>query len=145
VNLSSLVPLLRPAVEADIGYVRGTWGQSYMMRLSGREKRLLPKTWPIWRELDAILRTRPIIIVLPGSGDTVHAWACAAPGVVLHYAYVPKDLRGHGIGRMLITAAFGSYPDSIPLSFPHRLDRCASLRFVRPPRETPWKSRISTK
>jgi GNAT superfamily N-acetyltransferase len=37
---------------------------------------------------------------------TIHAWVCGSPGV-LHYVYVPPDLRGKGIAGALIRHVCG--------------------------------------
>ena len=137
---------IRPATDADMRFVESTWAWSHRSRSYQRERRLDDASgrWPIRDEIAAILRKRPVIMVLPGEGDSVHAWACATPGIALHYAYVPKDLRGHGLGRLVIEAAYGSYPARIALSYRHRLDKgVTSTRFVQ--KEAPWKSRIGTK
>jgi len=45
--------------------------------------------------------------VRPSAPHTVHAWACGEPGI-LHYVYVARELRRHGIGRALIEAVAGT-------------------------------------
>jgi GNAT superfamily N-acetyltransferase len=46
------------------------------------------------------------LIVTSEDGFTVHAWVAGQPGV-LHYVYVPPDLRGKGIARALIQHVCG--------------------------------------
>jgi GNAT superfamily N-acetyltransferase len=53
--------------------------------------RLLPDVWAAYR---------------PEAPNTIHGWACGEAGV-LHYVYVPADLRGRGIGGELVRAVCG--------------------------------------
>lgn len=71
-----------------------------------------------WREVDRILDapgTR-VVVLASGQGDSaLHGWACAT-GDVLHYAYVPPELRRAGLARQCITAVLGGYPGHIAIT-----------------------------
>lgn len=90
------------------GYVVGTWsnGQRYGMRVS-TAKRLVN------RVLDSDAR-----VIVFANGRTVHAWACGEGANILHYAYVPPELRKNGFLRKLVTSLFGEYPDCIRTTHP---------------------------
>lgn len=46
---------------------------------------------------------------------TIHGWACGTEGL-LHYVYVPRELRCLGVGRELISRVVGGYPDRIEVT-----------------------------
>lgn len=56
---------------------------------------------------------RTIVLYRPASPGVVHAWACAGGPDILHWAYVPWLIRGHGFGRAVMTAALAGYPKKI--------------------------------
>lgn len=71
-----------------------------------------------WRAADRILDASDTCIMVLASdhaASTIHAWA-AATGDLLHYAYVPPELRREGLARRCITAVLGSYPESIGIT-----------------------------
>lgn len=71
-----------------------------------------------WRAVDRVLDapdTRVSVLASDAAARTIHAWA-AASGDLLHYVYVPPELRRAGIARKLITSLLGSYPDRIAIS-----------------------------
>lgn len=51
-------------------------------------------------------------MVLATDERTVHAWACGE-GNILHYVYVPDELRNKGCARRVITELLGEYADRI--------------------------------
>lgn len=75
--------------------------------------------------VDRILDGGARCVTLATSDICVHAWACG-DGDLLHYVYVPPDLRGKGLARRVITELFGEYPDHINVT--HAWPR-ASSRF----------------
>lgn len=95
--------------------------------MTARDRRFVVPTWvhgsaydiPIarrWRLVDRLLdsgRTR--VIVLATNDITVHAWAAASDGV-LHFAYVPPELRRKGMASKAIALALGEYPFDIRTS-----------------------------
>jgi hypothetical protein len=87
-------------LPGDRGYVFKSWLG---------ECRYRPKSMRadvITRYLDT---SRTIVLA---NGPTVHAFACG-DGETLHFAYVPFHLRGNGLGRRVVTALMGRYPDQI--------------------------------
>jgi len=107
----------RAMTPTDRRYVVPTWAQS-----ASYEGLAKPKRFEL---VDRILDAGATCIVL-ANDRTVHAWACGSDGV-LHYAYVPPELRGKGLARRLISLVLGSYPERIPIthSWPF-----ASTRYV---------------
>lgn len=47
--------------------------------------------------------------VLTTDGDSIHGWVCGKPGL-LHYVYVPTELRNSGIGSALVLGQSGVRP-----------------------------------
>lgn len=64
-----------------------------------------------FRLVDRVLDAGTPVVVL-AHDKTVHAWACGELGV-LHYVYVPPELRGNGLGAQLIALAVGGYLERI--------------------------------
>lgn len=91
-------------LPAHRAYVVSTWahGQRYPLR-----------TRPAFRLVNRILDSGAVDVVVLATEHTVHAWACGEGENVLHYAYVPPELREQGFARRLITALFGGYPERI--------------------------------
>lgn len=87
------------------GFVCSTWANGQRGLRRG----------PAFRLANRLIDTTPVLVL--ASGRTVHAWACG-DGDVLHYAYVPPELRESGVARRLITALFGNYPDRIRVTHP---------------------------
>lgn len=113
----------------ELNFVRATWTNSHAFQLHRYER---PKVMPSFRRfIDSVLDTRPRIVVWE-TGDTLHGWACAAPGERLYYAYLPKDLRGKKLSRALVEAAYGAYPERILTAYPWPY---ASARF----QFEPWR------
>lgn len=92
--------------DTDRRYVVPTWAQSARYpRLSKAQR---------FRLVDVVL-SRARVSVLASDARTVHAWACSSDDV-LHYAYVPPELRGHGLARRAIEHVMGAYPDRVVVS-----------------------------
>lgn len=71
-----------------------------------------------WRAVDRVLDahdTRVMVLASDSAARTIHAWA-AATGEVLHYAYVPPELRREGLARSCITSLLGGYPERIGIT-----------------------------
>lgn len=96
----------REMTPGDRRYVVPTW--AYESRYDGMSKRQR------FEHVDAILDAGARCIVL-AEGPTVHAWACGGERV-LHFVYVPHMLRGHGLGRRVVTELLGAYPDRIEVT-----------------------------
>ena len=112
----------RPMTAQDRNAVFATWMRS--ARQSLEETRhvafdVFQRSYPgfVERLLDG---ARTVVLFRQDSPAVVHAWACAGGPDVLHWAYVPFRLRGEGIGRAVITAALGGYPDRIDLTTPRQ-------------------------
>ena len=114
----------------DRRFVVPTWVRSLAMSRRGQCRTdTLRKYWSI---VDRVLDdpdTRVMVAASDMAARTIHAWA-AATGDVLHYAYVPPELRREGLARRVITAALGLYPDIVSTSHAWPF---ASSRFVRQP------------
>lgn len=87
-------------------FVVATWLRTY--RALYRVRGLAPARWyqgqrAIARDLLPLVQ----VAVRAPAPHTVHAWACGSPGV-LHYVYVARELRRHGIGRALVEAVSGT-------------------------------------
>ncbi len=97
--------------------------------MTARDRRFVVPTWALGSRYDGLLKhdrftlvdrilDRGARCVVAGSeSGAVHAWACAE-GDLLHYVYVPFDLRGEGLARKVITHLFGRYPDRIDVTHP---------------------------
>jgi GNAT superfamily N-acetyltransferase len=88
------------------GYVCSTWA---------RGQRIGLRTRPAFRLVNRIVDASRVVVI--ASGPTVHAWACG-DGDVLHYVYVPRELRGRGIARRLISQLFEGYPERVRVTHP---------------------------
>lgn len=91
---------LRQATEDDRARVTRDWIMSYAGRTRcdnvtyNREQRRV------------VERLYPHVSVLGRGGSEVHAWVCAEPGLV-HYVYVPAELRRLGFAKALVRAVAG--------------------------------------
>ena len=85
-------------------FVYGTWLRSYRKAFAGEPD--APAWFDSQRAIVADLMPLVRCLVASTSPKTIHAWVCATPGV-LHYVYVPRDLRGNKIGRHLVAAVAG--------------------------------------
>ena len=92
-----------PMLQSHRRYVVPTWANSADYDGMRRRDR--------FRLVDRILDGGADVFVI-ANGDTVHAWACGDLGM-LHYVYVPPELRRKGLARRLITALLGDYPQHI--------------------------------
>lgn len=86
-------------------FIIDTWLRTYrrIFRVAGLDRER-------WYEgqREVILDLLPLVQVAlrPAAPHTVHAWVCGVPGM-LHYVYVARELRRHGIGRALVEACAG--------------------------------------
>lgn len=98
----------RPMTATDRRYVVPTWALSSRYDgLSRRER---------FRLVDRVIDGGADVLVL-AKDAVVHAWACGDVGL-LHYVYVPPELRGHGLARRLITELLGDYPKHVNVTHP---------------------------
>lgn len=119
--------LTRMAMADDMAFVRATWMQSHVFK--ARDRTRAHSGWVFQKTYIApILAERPRIVVLcsPDRPSALHGHAVAIRDA-LAWVYVPFDLRGHGYGRQVITAALGGYPETIPV---HCAWPWPSARFV---------------
>ena len=68
-----------------------------------------------WRAVDRILDTAGTEVQVLVTGNAIHAWAAGTSSLV-HYAYVPPELRREGLARRCITALLGGYPERIAIT-----------------------------
>jgi GNAT superfamily N-acetyltransferase len=92
--------------------------------MTARDRRFVVPTWALGSSydglskaarfdlVDEILAAGARCVTLATDERTVHAWACADDDL-LHYVYVPPDLRGFGLAKRVITAVLGDYPARI--------------------------------
>lgn len=77
-------------------YILATWVRSYAPQL---------RKWlgsvPEEEGLQAEKLWDQSLVVTDDDGFTVHAWVCGSPGL-LHYVYVPPELRRKGVAEALI-------------------------------------------
>lgn len=108
----------RDMLPSDRRYVVPTWAKSshYAVRL-GDGRRLAMPLRERFALVDRILDAGARVVVLGSEAGAIHAWACGAPDL-LHYVYVPPELRGHGLARRAVTALLGGYPSVIDVTHP---------------------------
>lgn len=100
-------PVTLPLTRAGLhhrNYILSTWLKSYIPVI----RKWLGKDAPLRYEQEAAetLWEQTWIVTSEEDEFTIHAWVAGVPGV-LHYVYVPPDLRGKGIARALIRHACG--------------------------------------
>ena len=118
----------RPANDNDTRCIVGQWLNSSVGSLSktpARERASLKeRLFP--RVIGTVKRCDIVVLTSPTHPTVIHGWAAGKKGV-LQYVYVPRELRGNGLARALITELLGSYPERITTSRPWPY---ASPRFV---------------
>jgi hypothetical protein len=117
---------LRPKTDGDTPFVMATWIRSFSVYLNGRERKAVCRKYRI--DADAFFSHFPTVVLCSTSdADTIHGWACGS-GDFLAWAYIPVDLRGYGIGKLVITEALGGYPGTVWVGNPRQ--RAVSPRFL---------------
>lgn len=107
----------RPLTQADRRFVVPTWVKS-VSHGPQQCRRLLRATYGL--AVDRILddpATVGVVLCSEAATSALHGYAVAAHGV-LHYAYMPPELRGQGLARKAIRAVLGDYPARIVTSHP---------------------------
>lgn len=109
----------RRLLPTDRAFVASTWVTSYKDVLANLA---LPRAWTgaHARVVDKLLDgefTRTWVAAPPKDDHTILGWCCASEDV-LHYVYVPKNLRGEGLAKALIAHAVQGSPD--PLFVSHK-------------------------
>ena len=111
----------------DRRFIVPTWVRSLAASRRGEHRTdTLRRYWAI---VDRVLddpSTRGVVCASDEAARTIHAWAIVT-GDVLQYAYVPEDLRRHGLAKRCITAALRGYPERIAIT---HVWPFASTRFV---------------
>ncbi len=105
--------LAREMTASDRRFVVPTWvrGSHYAVPMSRR-----------WRLVDRMLDEERVRVVVLATNDlAVHGWAAGSEGV-LHFAYVPPELRGAGLAARAIATLLGEYPGEIRTSHPWPYD-----------------------
>jgi hypothetical protein len=87
----------REMTALDRRFVVPTWARSAQYGLSMPEQ---------FRIVDRTLDAGARVLVMATDERTVHAWL-AYDDDVMHYVYVPPELRGNGLARALTAKAFG--------------------------------------
>jgi hypothetical protein len=101
-HIQELGLTLVPAEPRHRGFVISTWVRS----AAESWKKKMPYSVVVDGESKAAERLYPYVHVLTSDGDSIHGWCCGKPGL-LHYAYVPPELRGSGIGGLMVRAVCG--------------------------------------
>lgn len=103
---------VREAIESEMGLVFSTWMESARDLHSHHVRRnVFNHSYPDL--VTRLLKTEPVYVLIREGKDVPHAWACGREPNVLHFAYVPFDLRGNGLGREVINACLEGYPKMI--------------------------------
>lgn len=92
---------LRPASADDAARVYRDWIMSYRGR--SRCEREVYETWQRW----LIGQLWADVSILYRNGTEIHGWICGEPGL-LHYVYVPIELRRHGAAKAMVAALCGA-------------------------------------
>lgn len=100
--------------SGDRRYVVSTWVRSFADNAPWSKRLALASHWGV---VDRVLDEGSRVVILGNDSGAVHAWACGS-GAMLHYAYVPPELRGNGMARRAISALLGDYPEHIDCSHP---------------------------
>ena len=98
------LPLVK-ATEAHRNFILSTWVRSYSPFL----RKWLGKDTDLQKEealCSETLWTSTWVVSTNDDPFVVHAWACGSPGL-LHYVYVPPELRNKGIASALIEHVCG--------------------------------------
>ena len=96
-----------PAVVTDMPYIHQTWIRSYKSAPHCRRMEIADywcgQTVVIQR---CLLESNVLVARMAGEDapDTILGWACFA-GDVLHYVYVRKAFRNHGVASQLLAEA----------------------------------------
>lgn len=93
---------LIPAEPRHRGFVISTWVRS----AAESWKKKMPYSVVVNGESKAAESLYPLVHVLTSDGDSIHGWCCGSAGL-LHYAYVPPELRGSGIGQLMVRFVCG--------------------------------------
>lgn len=92
------------ADKSHRGFIISTWVRSCWQTLRASDK--LAYSTYIGNEPARAEAHYSSAHVLSTDGESIHGWVCGIPGV-LHYVYVPLELRGSGVGRSLVLAICG--------------------------------------
>ncbi len=92
---------------SDRAYIASTWARGSRYGLRTREA---------FRFVNHLLDIANVVVL--ANGRTVHAWAAGNSSDVLHYVYVPPELRGNGLAKHAITELLGDYPERIYVTHP---------------------------
>lgn len=115
--------IIRKGKPTDYNFVHSTWCKSYKGRFLGCPMPIYIHRQP---KLVEFLMDKYgwQVLCSEEEEDAIHAWICASDSV-LHYIYVPPDLRGRGIAKMLISYVFSDYPEYIRTThiWPHMTKR----------------------
>lgn len=126
----------RPMTALDRNAVFATWLPSARDVLKKENERFRPVSHSMFEThypafVEHLLNTQWTYCLYRVEAPGVpHGWACAGDGM-LHWAYVPFNLRGVGLGRAIITRVLGGYPSRIYVTSP--IDRRRSGRVVYNP------------
>ncbi len=103
--MTTLPVTLRPAADADAGFVLNSWLKSYRASMT-----VVPSSQYFsrfgHRGLVMDLMGRQPIVVASWDEDpaVIVGWSCGEPSKLLHYVYVKQAFRRQGIGTRLVAA-----------------------------------------
>jgi hypothetical protein len=95
--------LLRPATVTDRAFIFATWMRSYREQhrdvdYEQYHRCQVRRVERLWDRAHIVCREQ--------AADTIHAWVCGSPGV-LHYVYVPPNLRRKKLAETAVRAVCG--------------------------------------
>lgn len=102
---TSLPVAIRPAVEADLPFVRNSWLRNYHEH--GEGARHVPNDVYFanggqWGVVERCLRGGTTVVATPQDDEqSILGWACAGHGV-LHYVYTKAPFRRLGVARAVL-------------------------------------------
>jgi hypothetical protein len=113
--------VLKDATEHDAPFIFSSWMEE-ARRLRQTRLQVFNAYYP--NVVQGLLETESAVVLYREGKDTIHAWACGRGPNLLHFAYVPVNLRRSGFGRAVIDTVLDGYPKTIhvtssPLSLPH--------------------------
>lgn len=96
-----MTPSVRPAIDADITFVRASWHTNFW---KFARKRLEKKVYDPEQERRInrlVFKSRVLVAFFPEVPDEILGWSCIS-GDTLHYVYVKSVYRRRGIATGLV-------------------------------------------
>lgn len=118
---------IRGKVPTDTAFIMATWIRSWAEGL--RDNKRLRAIHEYRPKADAFFKNLDVAVVCSAENpDVIHSWACGK-GNFLAWAYVPKDLRGYGMGRLAIDSVVDELAPRIWVGHPKRSELTDRFKF----------------